>query len=125
LVVSTQAEADEVSADLAFLESDDLVVTVFGVTQAPVSTPAAVPVVISVHGGDRVGIVSTMTAAIASYGGNVTDLQTRLGGGLFIVVAEADFPPGTDLDDLRTALQNVGATVGVDVAVSPAETDVL
>ncbi len=125
MVVSTDTPAQTVAEDLAFLESDDLVVTVFGVTQSPVSSSGAVPMVISVHGADRVGIVSAMTAAIASFGGNITDLQTRLGAGLYIVVAEADFPAGTDGDALREALRQVGATVGVDVSVSPAETDVL
>lgn len=125
LVVSTDDEAQQVAGDLSFLESDDLVVNVFPVTQAAASPASALPFVISVHGGDRVGIVSAMTAAIASYGGNITDLQTRLGGGLYIVVAEADFPPDTDSMALREALREVGATVGVDVSVSPAETDVL
>jgi glycine cleavage system transcriptional repressor len=125
LVVGTPVASDDIAADLAFLESDDLVVTVFPVTQQPVSSASAVPFVISVHGADRVGIVSTMTAAIAERGGNVTDLATRLGGGLFIVIAEADFPPGTDADVLRAGLKEVGATVGVDVSVQPAETDVL
>ena len=125
LVVSTDVEAQQVGSDLAFLESDDLVVSVFPVTQAAASPASAVPFVISVHGGDRVGIVSAMTAAIASFGGNITDLQTRLGGGLYIVVAEADFPPDTDPVALREALRQVGSTVGVDVSVQLAETDVL
>lgn len=125
LVVSTGDDAAQVGADLTFLESDDLVVNVFPVTQAAVSSASAVPFVISVHGGDRVGIVSSITAAIASFGGNITDLQTRLGAGLYIVVAEADFPPDTDEQVLRTALREVGATVGVDVSVQRAETDVL
>ena len=125
LVVSTDVEAQQVGSDLAFLGSDDLVVNVFPVTQAAASPASAVPFVISVHGGDRVGIVSAMTAAIASFGGNITDLQTRLGGGLYIVVAEADFPPDTDPLALREALRQVGSTVGVDVSVQLAETDVL
>ena len=125
LVVGTEAGADEVAADLAFLESDDLVVSVFGVAEQPVSESTAVPFVISVHGADRVGIVSAITAAIASLGGNITDLQTRLGGGLFVVVAEGDFPAGTEEEQLRAALRTVGAQVGVDVSVTPAETDVL
>ena len=83
------------------------------------------PYVISVHGADRVGIVSAITAAIASFDGNITDLQTRLGGGLFVVIAEADFPPGTQEEQLRAALAEVGTQVGVEVTVIPAETDVL
>lgn len=125
LFVDTQAQADEVAADLTFLESDELVVSVFAVAEQRVSAGSAVPFVISVHGADRVGIVSAITAAIASFGGNITDLQTRLGGGLYVVVAEADFPPGTQDEQLRAALVAVGKDVGVDVSVNPAETDVL
>lgn len=125
LVVGTDVASDEIAGDLAFLESDDLVVSVFPVTQQPVSSASAVPFVISVHGADRVGIVSAITAAIAEQGGNVTDLQTRLSSGLFIVIAEADFAPGTDAQALRSELKRIGATVGVDVSVHLAETDVL
>jgi glycine cleavage system transcriptional repressor len=125
LVVGTEATPKEVAADLAFLESDDLVVNVFPVAEQPFSPARAVPFVISVHGADRVGIVSALTAAIAGFGGNITDLQTRLGGGLFVVVAEADFPEGTEEQALREALVAAGERVGVDVTVTPAETDVL
>ncbi len=125
LVVGSEAQPAEGAADLAFLESDELVVTVFEVAERPASAGSAVPYVISVHGADRVGIVSAITAAIASFDGNITDLQTRLGGGLFVVIAEADFPPGTQEEQLRAALAEVGTQVGVEVTVIPAETDVL
>lgn len=125
LVVGTDSQPEDVAADLEFLESDDLVVSVFAVTQAPVSSSSAVPFVVSVHGADRVGIVSTLTAAIAAHGGNITDLQTRLAGELFIVIAEADFPAGTEPDALRKILKEAGQSVGVDVSVHRAETDVL
>lgn len=125
LVVGTDVVGDDIADDLAFLASDDLVVSVFPVTQQPVSSASAIPFIVSVHGADRVGIVSTITAAIAQRGGNVTDLQTRLGSGLFIVIAEADFPPGTDAQVLRAELKQTGAGVGVDVSVQLAETDVL
>lgn len=125
LVVGTQAQASEVAADLAFLESDDLLVSVFPVAERAASPASAVPFVISVHGADRVGIVSAITAAIASFGGNITDLQTRLGGGLYVVIAEADFPQAIEAGELRAALQAVGRTVGVDVSVQAAETDLL
>ena len=62
---------------------------------------------------DRVGIVAAITGAIASYGGNITDLQTRLGGGLYVVVAEADFPSYADPEKLTAALTAVGQSVGV------------
>ena len=79
------------------------------------------PFIVSVHGADRVGIVAAITGAIASYGGNVTDLQTRLGGGLYVVVAEVDFAEPMDADVLAGRLRAVGQTVGVDVAVQAAD----
>lgn len=125
LVVGTSTPAEEVAADLTFLESDDLVVSVFPVAEKTAQAAPALPFVISVHGADRLGIVAALTSAIAERGGNVTDLQTRLGSGLFVVVAEADFPQDTDPDELRRELIEVGATVGVDVSVQPADTDLM
>lgn len=125
LVVGTEAPAPEVAADLAFLESDDLVVSVFPVAEQSASGAAGQSYVISVHGADRVGIVAALTGAIASMGGNITDLQTRLGSGLFVVIAEADFPAGTDSEELRASMTAVGQSVGVDVTVQAAETDLM
>lgn len=125
LVVGTEASADDVAADLAFLESDDLMVSVLPVPEQEESHAPAQTFVISVHGADRVGIVAAITGAIASYGGNITDLQTRLGGGLYVVVAEADFPDYVDPEKLDAQLRAVGKTVGVDVAVQAADLDVL
>jgi glycine cleavage system transcriptional repressor len=126
LVVGADASAEEVAADLAFLESEDLVVSVLPVADdSPQEQPDALSFVISVHGADRVGIVAAITGAIASYRGNITDLQTRLGGGLYVVVAEVDFPADIDTEKLSAALRAVGETVGVGVAVQPADTDVL
>jgi glycine cleavage system transcriptional repressor len=125
LVVETATSAAEVSDDLAFLESDDLVVSVLPVHEESERPSASKPYVVSVHGADRVGIVAAITGAIASLEGNITDLQTRLGGALFVVVAEADFPVGLDDDLIVEALQAVGRRVGVDVSVQAADTDVL
>ncbi|MBK6763195.1 MAG: ACT domain-containing protein [Micrococcales bacterium] len=126
LVVGTDTSAEVVAAELAFLESDDLMVSVLPVTDEQLAPPAqARPFVISVHGADRVGIVAAITDAIADRGGNITDLQTRLGGGLYVVVAEADFPREADASSLTEDLKEVGRTVGVDVSVLPADQDVL
>ncbi|MFN8184768.1 MAG: ACT domain-containing protein [Candidatus Nanopelagicales bacterium] len=126
LVVGTDASEADVAADLAFLESDDLMVSVLPVTdeqQAPAAQEQSF--VVSVHGADRVGIVAAITEAIAQRGGNITDLQTRLGGGLYVVVAEVDFPAGAATASLTEDLKAVGSTVGVDVSVLPADQDVL
>lgn len=125
LVVGTSASAREVAGDLKFLETEELVVSVLPVADKPEPPSAARPFVISVHGADRVGLVAAITGAIASYGGNITDLRTRLGGGLYVVVAEADFPEGVDDQKLGASLKAVGDTIGVDVAVQAADMDVL
>lgn len=125
LVVDTATSVEDVAADLAFLESDDLVVSVLPVPDEPERPTASRPFVISVHGADRVGIVATIAAAIAGLGGNITDLQTRLGGGLFVVVAEVDFPVSVAAGDIAAGLEAEADKVGVDVSVVPADTDVL
>lgn len=126
LIVGTDASVEQVAGDLAFLGSDDLVVSVLPVTdEQEQATGPGSSFIVSVHGADRVGIVAAITGAIASSGGNVTDLQTRLGGGLYVVVAEVDFPAPTDTAELAAHLRAVGQTVGVDVSMQAAEQDVL
>ena len=83
------------------------------------------PYVLTVHGADRAGIVSSITRVVASYGGNITDLTTRLAGGLYVLVAEVDLPENADVDSLSRALTDVAHELGVGVSVRPAETDVL
>ncbi|MCU0279666.1 MAG: hypothetical protein MUE31_12340 [Candidatus Nanopelagicales bacterium] len=125
LIVGTEASTDDVADDLAFLTAEDLVVSVLPVSDEQQEPSASRPFVISVHGADRVGIVAAITGAVASYGGNITDLQTRLGAGLYVVVAEVDFPADADANALTAALKAVGQAVGVDVGVQQADTDLL
>ncbi len=124
--MGTDASVEQVAADLAFLSSDDLVVSVLPVSDdQPTDDGPGSSFIVSVHGADRVGIVAAITGAIASYGGNLTDLQTRLGGGLYVVIAEVDFAEPMDTEVLTKRLQAVGQTVGVDVSVQAADQDVL
>ena len=51
---------------------------------------------LTVHGGDRTGIVSAIVAEVARLGGNITDLTTRLAGELYLLVAEIDLPAAAD-----------------------------
>ncbi|HET6153716.1 MAG TPA: ACT domain-containing protein [Marmoricola sp.] len=78
---------------------------------------------LSVHGGDRPGIVSTMIGRIADAGGNVTDLTTRLAGDLYVLLAEVDLPASADPDALARALAGAGAAVGVEVTLRALESD--
>ena len=64
-------------------------------------TAAGSPWVLTVHGGDRPGIVSSVVGEVAAVGGNITDLTTRLAGELYVLVAEIDLPAGVDVDALE------------------------
>ena len=127
LVASADAVPAEVEAALTPLTADGtLAVTV---RQVPVeAAPAATSgpgYLLSVHGGDRPGIVSAVTAEVAASGGNITDLTTRLTGDLYVLVAEVDLPPGADADGLTGRLRAVGDELGVQVSLRPLEPDLL
>ena len=81
--------------------------------------------VLSVHGGDRPGIVSAVVAVIARVGGNITDLTTRLAGDLYLLVAEVDLPADADASAVERDLAAVAADLGVGVTLRAAETDEL
>ena len=84
---------------------------------------AATSWVLSVHGGDRPGIVSSVVSKVAAVGGNITDLTTRLAGDLYVLVAEVDLPEQVDVDDLRRSLNDSAAELGVGVSLHEVEAD--
>ena len=89
--------------------------------QAPVG--AGAPWVLTVHGGDRPGIVSAVVAQVAAVGGNITDLTTRLAGELYLLIAEIDLPQGADEAALAAAIGAVAGELGVGATLRPAEAD--
>jgi glycine cleavage system transcriptional repressor len=121
----TPAIAD-VEAALALLTADgSLLATVSSVHPEVAPESPGGHYVLSVHGADRLGIVASVTRGLAEFGGNVTDLTTRLSGDLYVLVAELDLPAGTDVNLVRERLDAVAHALGVEVALRPAETDVL
>src|SRR5690349_11712205 len=78
---------------------------------------------LSVHGGDRPGIVSSVVAEVAKVGGNITDLTTRLAGELYVLIAEVDLPASADRDALQRSLEGVAGELGVGVSLRPLESD--
>jgi glycine cleavage system transcriptional repressor len=116
---------EDVDAALAPLTADgSLVATVSRVHPEAAPESPGGHFVLSVHGADRLGIVASVTRALAEFGGNVTDLTTRLSGDLYVLVAELDLPVA-DVDVIRDRLDAVTRALGVDVTLRPAETDVL
>jgi glycine cleavage system transcriptional repressor len=81
--------------------------------------------VLSLHGADRLGIVAAFARLLADAGGNITDLTTRLAGELYVLVAEVDLPPATDLAAVEALVRTTAARLGVDAVLREAEADVL
>ena len=126
LVCAGPAPAAEVEAALAPLAADGtLTVTVREVPEERAVAAGGTPWVLTVHGGDRPGIVSVVAAEVARVGGNITDLTTRLAGELYLLVAEIDLPAGVDVAAVRSAIAAVAEGLGVGATLRPAETDEL
>ncbi len=126
LVCVGKPAAGEVEAALAALTRDGaLVATVRGVQQETEPVPTGGHYLVTVHGADRLGIVAAVSRALADFGGNVTDLTTRLAGTLYVLLAEIDLPGGTDLDAVRERLNAVAGTLGIEVALRPSDVDML
>jgi len=120
------ADAAAVEAALEPLTADrTLVVTVRRVAEETTHEPSGNHYVLTVHGADRLGIVATLSRALAEAGGNITDLSTRLSGSLYVVVAEVDLPPKADADEVGGMLRSVAGRLGVDATLRPAEADLL
>ena len=126
LVCEGSAPDAEIEQALAPLTADgSLTVTVREVPTEHVATGDGTSWVLSVHGGDRPGIVSAVAAVMADAGGNITDLTTRLAGDLYLLVAEVDLPAGADVAAVEGELTRVAADLGVGVTLRPADTDEL
>jgi glycine cleavage system transcriptional repressor len=127
LLVSTSASLDVIETELAVLTGDGtLEVSVREVRDEPEAVAAgAASYLLSVHGGDRPGIVSAVTGVLASVGGNVTDLSTRLTSDLYVLTAEVDLPADTDLDLLRSRLATVAGELNVEASLNRLDSDVL
>jgi glycine cleavage system transcriptional repressor len=126
LIVSVDGDEHAVRAALEPVTASlGLSSFVGAVTEEPDHTSTGTPYVVSVHGADRPGIVSRVMGVIASYGGNVSDLTTRLSGDLYVVVADVEVPLQVDIESMRTSLEAAADELGVEVTVRAAEPDLL
>lgn len=101
----------------------ELVITVREMGPEHAHAPIGPPYLLSVHGADRPGIVSAVTRMIASVGGTITDMTTRLSGALYVLTAEVELPPGAELGMLQRALEITAEELGVGVTLRSAESD--
>lgn len=126
LLCHGEASEAQIEAQLAPLTAaGDLDVAVRPVTDQPDPYAAGSSWVLTVHGGDRPGIVSAVVAEVARAGGNITDLTTRLAGDLYLVVAELDLPADADTDGVANAITAAARDLGVTATIRPAESDEL
>ena len=126
LVCEGSAAESEIESALTPLTADgSLTVTVREVPSEHAPAADGTAWILSVHGGDRPGIVSAVVAVIAGVGGNITDLTTRLAGDLYLLVAEVDLPADSDVDAVERELATVAADLGVGVSLRAADTDEL
>ncbi len=126
LICEGSGADSDITAALAPLTADgSLTVTVREVPAEHAAASGGSSWVLSVHGGDRPGIVSAVAAVIAGVGGNITDLTTRLAGDLYVLIAEVDLPSGADAEAVERDLAAVAADLGVGVRLRAADTDEL
>ena len=82
--------------------------------------------IISVYGADQPGIVHTITSLLASFGANITDLDTRLAGApgrpVYVMLIETS---GGDWAALPARLAEAAKRLGVDVSTRELESETL
>jgi glycine cleavage system transcriptional repressor len=126
LIVSTPVRSEEVERRLAPVAAAlRVVVTVREVAAEAEPVSRGTAHVLTVHGADHPGIVSAVTRLIADRAGNITDMTTRLTNDLYLLVAEVDLPPETDVVDLAGQLAGLSKELGVETSLRPAEPDIL
>jgi len=87
------------------------------------------PWTVSVHGGDRIGIVHAVASALAEEGGNVVDLSTHLVGGadapLYVMTVRATLPAGSAGVAAAARVEQAATALGVRCTVHRDDADVL
>jgi len=125
LVTDGSVTVEQATSALSFLESNGtLTVTVREMPDEDDISRGA-PYVLSVHGGDRPGIVARLVGVVAEAQGNITDLSTRLAGDLYVLIAECDFPESTDMAAVHTAISEAANQLGVAASLRAVEPDEL
>jgi glycine cleavage system transcriptional repressor len=126
LLVSAPGAVEDVERALEPLTDDgSLLVSVKEIPPEPEPAPLGATYLLSVHGADRPGIVSSVTSVVADADGNITDLSTRLSGELYVLLAEVELPPTADVAALTSRLQERARGLGVEVTLRELDTDEL
>ena len=123
LVAEVAATRSAIADALGGLSGSGLVVSVLEMPAAA-SAEEGQRYLLSVHGGDRPGIVSAVTRQLADSGGNIVDLSTRLADGFYVLLADVLLP--SDRESAVTAeLARCADELGVAIRLSPVDEDVM
>ncbi|MEO6145418.1 MAG: ACT domain-containing protein [Dermatophilaceae bacterium] len=126
LLIRTGAGAAAVESALHPLSADgSLVINARVLGDSALSKIGGPSYALRVHGADRPGIVAAMTAVVARHGANIVDLGTRLGDGLYVLMAELQLPSEASLAGLDADLRGAAGELGVEVHLSPIDDDLL
>lgn len=125
LVTDGAVGVADVTSALGFLEADGTLTVTVREVPAEIAADRGAPYALSVHGGDRPGIVAGVAGAVARAEGNITDLSTRLAGGLYVLVAECDFPASADMDAVQALIASAADGLGVRATLRAVEPDEL
>jgi len=125
LVCAGDASVATVREALAGLAGSGLDVAVREVVAEPEAPAATATHLVTVYGADRLGIVARLAGVVAEAGANITDLTTRLSGGLYVLLAEVALPDGADPAALEARLADVAGELGVEATLRPVENDEL
>ena len=128
LVVRPPEEVDAPAVEASLMgaaEEKRLVVTARAIDEGTADSPAPTHMV-SVYGADRPGIVFQVTDLLAASGANITDLSSRLIDSgdepVYALMLEVAAPDGVDLE---SALDELRASLGVELSAHPIEADLL
>lgn len=120
LVSIDNSRTDMLVASLRELEASGLHVTARPAAAPPAKQPGT-HVRLTVTGGDRPGIVRDVSRILSERGVNVEELESQMasapmsGEAMFVARARLLVPAALELTTLRTALENLGNELMVDL----------
>ena len=116
LIANVPVGAEPLRVRLVDLAREELSVSILALPEEPAADSGSLAR-LTVHGADRPGIVSAATAAVARHDGNITDLSTRLGSKMYVLIAEVVFPSETDLSRVSEELDVAMRPLGVQASL--------
>jgi glycine cleavage system transcriptional repressor len=78
--------------------------------------------ILTVYGADHPGIVAAVARTLTDHGVNITDLQTRLAGDVYVMFLEVAVPPDSQVG---RAIEEVGRKQGVEASLRELDADAL